>query len=121
MRVTLITRPTSEILRQRGLCEGGITQKYIDNTVLRLNKKYIPLRSGTLAKSGKLNTIIGSGKVVYDTRYARWQYYHNQGRGNEGTARGGLRGRLWFERMKAARKNEILRGAARISGGHAER
>lgn len=121
MRVTFTTVPTATMLSQRGICSGGFTQKYIDKEVLRLSDKYIPFRTGVLKNSGTLNTVIGSGKVVYYTPYARQQYYSNRGRGVQGTSSGGLRGRLWFERMKAAHKDQILSGAARISGGRAER
>ena len=31
-----------------------------------------------------------------------------------------LAGKMWFERMKADRKKEILQGAAKVAGGTAE-
>lgn len=88
-------------------------QRYIDSTVLRLSDPYIPKDSGTLIKSGIIHTVIGSGEVRYRTPYADYVYYHNAGRGRNGmnSAGGGLRGRLWFERMKADKKEQILRGA----------
>ena len=110
----------SKILAKRNLETGGKVQKYIDSTVLRKCERYVPKRTGTLLRSGQLSTIIGSGEVKYRTPYCRNVYYNNAGRGAEGTARGGLRGRKWFERMKAAHARSILRGAAQISGGEAE-
>lgn len=110
----------SKILAKRNLETGGKVQKYIDEKVLDKCERYVPFRSGTLLKSGRLSTVIGSGEVKYRTPYCRPVYYHNAGRGTEGTAHGGLRGRLWFERMKKAHARAILRGAAQISGGEAD-
>lgn len=110
----------AKILAKRNLETGGRVQKYIDEKVLDKCERYVPFRSGTLLKSGRLSTVIGSGEVKYRTPYCRPVYYYNAGRGTEGTAHGGLRGRLWFERMKKAHAREILRGAAQISGGDAE-
>ena len=116
MGVRIEMRTTDQIIRERELHPRGRVQKYVDNAVLRYNAKYIPFRTGNLQFSGKENTVIGSGIVIYDTPYAREQYYYNAGRGEQGTASGGLRGRLWFKRMKAAHKDEILENARRLSG-----
>ena len=110
----------AKILAKRNLETGGKVQKYIDEKVLDKCERYVPFRSGTLLKSGRLSTVIGSGEVKYRTPYCRHVYYYNAGRGTEGTAHGGLRGRLWFERMKKAHAREILRGAVQISGGEAD-
>ncbi len=87
------------------------TQKYIDSEVLRLSEPYVPFRNGKLIESGTLGTVIGSGVVEYTAPYAKEQYYNNAGRGEEGlnAANGnkGLRGREWFERMKADHLDEI--------------
>lgn len=72
---------------------------------------YVPMQTGMLKKSGILGTVIGSGIVEYTAPYARRQYYINGGNGLEGTSQGGKRGKLWFERMKANHKAEILRKA----------
>lgn len=86
-------------------------QKIIDSEVLRKCDPYVPMQTGMLKKSGILGTVIGSGVVEYITPYARLQYYGNGGHGLEGTASGGKRGKMWFERMKANHKAEILRKA----------
>ena len=89
-------------------------QQYIDSEVLRLSDPYVPFDTGMLKKSGISGTVLGSGVVEYTAPYARKQYYENSGRGKEGLqASGGvtgLRGKLWFERMKADHKKEILEG-----------
>ncbi len=86
-------------------------QQYVDSEVLRLSDPYVPMLTGTLKKSGTLGTVIGSGVVEYTAPYAKEQYYNNAGRGKEGlnAANGnkGLRGREWFERMKADHLDEI--------------
>lgn len=90
------------------------TQKYIDSEVLRLSDPYVPFRTGMLKKSGISGTVLGSGVVEYTAPHAKPQYYTNAGRGIDGlnTSSGvkGLRGKMWFERMKADHGNEILEG-----------
>ncbi len=116
MGVRIFLRTTNEIIKERELHPGGDAQRYVDLAVMRYCDKYIPFRTGELKRSRRC-TVVGSGVVKYNAPYARQQYYHNAGRGTQGTASGGLRGRLWFERMKAVYKKAILEGAKRISGG----
>lgn len=82
-------------------------QKMVDREVLRQSDPYVPMRTGMLKKSGILGTVIGEGIVKYIAPYARQNYYTNAGRGREGTQNGGLRGKYWFERMKADHKDKI--------------
>lgn len=112
--------------------EGRFTeaQKYVDSAVLRYNSRYIPFRTGFLDRSGTLGTVIGSGLVVYNAPYARYMYYGKVMRDKNGRALYGMapkhvtnepiqyhgapqRGAFWFEKMKAAHKDTILRGAAK--------
>lgn len=118
MTVTFKLNTTGEIMEKRGLQSDGKVQQYIDSEVLRLSEPYVPMDTGMLIKSGTLATQIGSGEVKYETPYARRQYY--EGRSPGTSAAGALRGKLWFERMKADRKDDILRGAAKIAGGEAK-
>lgn len=97
------------VIQKRGLQSGGLVQQIIDSEILRLCDPYVPFDTGMLKDSGILSTDIGSGVVVYDTPYARRQYYENKG--------SGMRGRLWFERMKADHRDDILRTAAQAAGG----
>ena len=106
-----------KILRNRGVKPFGRVQRHIDSEVLRTCDPYVPKRSSDLKKSGTRSTVIGSGEVSYDTPYARKQYYENAGRGTDGTAKGGLRGKLFFERAMIDHKDEILDGAIKLSGG----
>ena len=136
--VRVVMRPKAEILRHRGLEEGGRVQKYVDNEVLRRNEPYLPKDIGEYEKSGRLGTKIGSGEVVYNTIKGRFLYYGKVMVGEiTGSAwaksnekkivtdqdltyqGGGLRGAFHFERMKADHKDDILRGAADKAGGKA--
>lgn len=100
-------------------------QMFLDNEVLRLCDPLVPFRTGGLKKSGILGTRIGSGEVRYIAPYARRMYYGKVMVGKppmkttntpmtyQGAPR---RGAFWFERMKAEKKDAILRGAAAIAG-----
>lgn len=86
-------------------------QKYIDSEVLQLSDPYVPMQSTMLKKSGFSGTVVGSGIVEYIAPHGKKQYYENAGMGIEGMNKGGgLRGKEWFERMKADHKDEILEG-----------
>lgn len=114
-------------------------QSFVDSECIRLMVPYTPMLNGILMKSPVLGTDIGSGHIYYLSPYARYQYYgklmvssitgsayasmgeskvltnvdlvHNK------TAKHPLAGPFWFERMKAERGAQILRGAAKYSGG----
>ena len=113
----IYNKSVGQMVAHRSLQSGGRVQKYIDSTVLRKSDPYVPFLSGMLKTSGISGTVVGSGTVVYNSTYARRQYYANGGNGKQGTSRGGLRGRYWFARMKADHLDEILQGAAKIAGG----
>ncbi len=130
---------TARILERRGLEEGGRAQRYVDSEVLRLNAPYLAHHTGEYRNSGRLGTVIGSGEVVYNTPKARFLYYGKVmvgvnsrsawARKNEKKVTvnrnlqyrgGGLRGAFHFERMKADHRDDILKGAAKITGGRAK-
>ena len=105
-----------EILRERNLQTGGLVQRTIDSEVLRLCDPYVPKDSGDLIRSGIIFTQLGSGKVVYQTPYARRWYYRPAN--FQGAPK---RGNYWFERMKKeGGRNKILQAAAAVSGGRAK-
>lgn len=115
-------KPTEQLLKERGLKKGGKVQKFVDSECIRRMNQYIPFQSGFLAnRSFKPGTVIGSGIIQQIAPYARKNYYENAGRGKEGTANGGLRGRKWFERMKPVHLTDILNGAAKIAGARPKR
>lgn len=116
IKVQLQVAPENVLLARRNLQKGGKAQQYVDSEVTRCCDKYVPLDKGYLKESHSPATVVGSGRVVYGASYARRNYYENRGRGTEGTAKGGLRGRLWFERMKPDHLPGILKGVKKIAG-----
>lgn len=94
-------------------------QEFVDSEVLRLCDPYVPKNKGVLIESGKLNTKLGSGRVVYRTPYARrWYYTPANFQEGEKSVPKGKRGNYWFERMKnSGGKEAILRGLAKKTGG----
>ena len=64
-----------DILGNRGLEDGGMVQRFIDNECIKLMDPYTPFQTGTLQRSLRLNTVIGSGRLVQATPYARYLYY----------------------------------------------
>ena len=99
-------------LKKRDLEEGGAVQKYIDSETIRLMDPYTPFRQGTLKNAPSGQSTIGTGRIIQQTPYARRLYYNPQYNFNEAPNRGAF----WFERMKNASKNDILKGAAKIVG-----
>lgn len=89
-------------------------QKYVDSEVLRQSEPFTPLLTSMLIKSGILGTDIGSGKVSWIAPYAKKQYYRGRRPGTQQA--GPLRGRFWFERMKAIRGKGIISGAKKLAG-----
>ncbi len=109
-------KPKEELLKKRGLQPGGKVQKFIDSECIRCMDKYTPFQTGFLKRSVILGTVIGTGILRYIATYSRSVYYTNAGRGKQGTAHGGLRGKYWFERMKAVYGKLILAKAAKMCG-----
>lgn len=98
-------RFVKEVVQKFGLEEGGRVQQMIDAEVLKNIEGYIPLdvagiyeSPGALINSGILNTVIGSGEIIWDTPYARNLYYHDtyQFQGAP------LRGAYWADRYLQA-------------------
>lgn len=90
-------------------------QKYLDSQVLRDTDKYVPMRTGILAKSGILGTRVGSGKVEYIAPYAKKMYYGVTIRFNK--SRHPLACAKFFEASKAVNKRSWLAEVRRIAGG----
>lgn len=134
-------------LENHNLEDGGKVQQFIDSECIRLMDDYTPDRNGMLKNSIRLNTKIGSGLLTQATPYARYQYYGVlyvdpvYGKGafysddygfwsrkgvakipsgrelNYSQAKSPLAGKLWFERMKADKKEQILEGARKVANG----
>lgn len=74
-------------------------QPYLDSMVLQDSNYFCPLETSDLQKSAIINTTIGSGLLIWQTPYARAQYYgeqfdHSKQRNPNACAK-------WFEAAKA--------------------
>lgn len=82
-------------------------QSKLDQQVINDSNFYCPLRAaqgGTLQKSAIINTVIGSGLVVWKTPYAHRQYYgvnfdHSKNANPNACAK-------WFEAAKARKMEQ---------------
>lgn len=100
-----------KIIDSHGLGKSGAIQRYIDSEVLRRCEPYVPRDTGELIRSGVRNTEVGSGKVVYNTPYARRWYYEPAK--FQGAPK---RGNYWFDRMcNEGGREAILRGCVAIA------
>lgn len=90
-------------------------QKYLDSQVLKDTDKYVPMRTGILAKSGIIGTVLGSGEIEYAAPYARKVYYGVNI--NFSKSRHPLACAKFFEASKAVNKKSWLAGVRRIAGG----
>ncbi|MRM91179.1 hypothetical protein EAI28_22910 [Faecalicatena contorta] len=88
--------------------EKGFTnaQAFVDSECIRRMNPETPRRTGVLAKSATLGTVIGSGEINQIAPYARRQYYEHKEKSR------------WFERMKNRHKDSILKGAAKYVKSH---
>ena len=120
----------NDLLNEYGIEPGGRVQGAIDQAVIDYSTPYVPASPNhTLEFSAQLTTIIGSGEIIWNTPYARYQYYGKVmtdelgrtwvGPGekkpivtnrplNYDQSQNALAGAFWFERMKADRLNDIL-------------
>lgn len=76
----------------------------------RLIDPFVPFDTGTLKNSVNQASKFDEGLLVYNTPYARKQYYlHEQGSDLRGDT--GLRGSYWGQRAIAAHKDELIQFA----------
>lgn len=125
---------TNRLIMKMGDDTKREIKEFIDSEVLRICDPYIPFESGQLKASGQENTIIGSGKVVWDTPYARYLYHGklmvDPDTGSSWAKAGGrkvltqtdlnyqggpTRGAYWFDRaMQNGGQKEIERGIRQL-------
>lgn len=118
-------------------------QVFVDSEMIRRMKRYTPARNLFLSeKAPVLGTKVGSGHIYYLAPYGRYQYYGKlmvsrltgsayarHGESKVLTGRDLRYSRLrhpeaqakWFEVTKQKHKMQILRGAAAIAGGRAQK
>ena len=140
MKVELKMLPSEAVLQNHGLQEGGPVQKLVDNDTMRYMGDYMPRRqAGELEHMMVLSTVIGSGQIDTPGPYAHCLHegilYVSPTTGSpwakkneikvptdrELTYAGApMRGKKWFDRMKADHKDDILQAAQELigRGGH---
>lgn len=126
----------NDLLAAYGLEKGGRVQRFIDQKVIDGCTPYVPASPDrTLEFSAQVSTEIGGGLVVWNTPYARYQYYgfvmtDEAGRTWVGpgetkpvitdrpltydTSQNPMVGPHWFERSKADNLTEWLDEARRV-------
>lgn len=80
------------------------TQVFLDNKVIMYLQEYVSYKTGTQEKSIRLTSDAGSGLVHINVPYAEYQAYSKKIK-----KRVGKRGTYPFERMKADKKDTILK------------
>ena len=91
---------------QADLDAGFAKVQYVAKTV----DPYVPFDTGMLKNSVNQASKFDEGLLVYNTPYARKQYYlHEQGAGLHGDNR--LRGSYWGQRAIADHKDELVKFA----------
>ncbi len=140
MSFVIKTKSLQTIYRSLGLEDKGRVQAFLDKTVAENLQKYVSRKGGAQEKSIPIASKYGSGKVIINVPYARFQAEGKVMIGiksHSPWARKGerkivtnknltyhsekLRGKHPFERMKADKGQSILNQTAnyarRISGG----
>ncbi len=82
--------------------------------VRRVADPYVPYRQGGLKN---IQVQVYDDKIHYKAPYAKKQYYENKGYGNQGTSRGGLRGKQWIPRMWSDKGRDVVKSVANYVGG----
>lgn len=131
MKVELEMLSTEALLKKNGLEIGGSVQKLIDNECMRYMVDYMPRRqAGELAHMMVMATVIGSGQIDTPGPYAHYLHegilYVSPTTGSSWAKKNEIkvpterelkytgapmRGKKWFDRMKADHKNDILEAA----------
>ena len=136
VKVKAEIKPVQQILQNHGLGEGGPVQKLVDSECMRYMGDYMPRRQvGELEHMMVLATTIGSGEIDSPGPFAHYLYEgilyvspttgsawakKNEIKvptGKELTYNGApMRGKKWFERMKADHKEDIIQSARKALG-----
>lgn len=135
MKVEFNLNTAEVIKRTRGLQEGGPVQQLVDSEVMRYMGDYMPRRqAGELEHMMVMSTVIGSGEINIPGPYAHYLHegilYVSPTTGSawakkneikvptdkELTYAGApMRGKKFFDRMKADHKDDILQAAQALA------
>ena len=131
MDVKLNVLSHDALLKKYGLQEGGPVQKLVDSEAMRYMSDYMPRRqAGELEHMMILSTVIGSGQIDIPGPYAHYLHegilYVSPTTGSAWAkkdeikvptdrlltyAGAPMRGKKFFDRMKAGHKDDILKDA----------
>lgn len=131
MDVKLNVLSHEALLKKYGLQEGGPVQKLVDSEAMRYMSDYMPRRqAGELEHMMILSTVIGSGQIDIPGPYAHYLHegilYVSPTTGSAWAkkdeikvptdrlltyAGAPMRGKKFFDRMKADHKDDILKDA----------
>ena len=131
MKVELNIAAAKVIIRNHGLQPGGPVQQLVDSECMRYMSDYMPRRqAGELEHMMILATVIGSGQIDIPGPYAHYLHegilYVSPSTGSPWAKKGEIkvptdkeltyagapmRGKKFFDRMKADHKDDILRTA----------
>ena len=135
MEVEFEMKSTEALLRTRGVQKNGPVQKLVDSECMRYMSPYMPRRqAGELEHMMVMATVVGSGQIDIPGPYAHYLYegvlYVSPTTGSawakkneikvptgKALAYAGapMRGKKWFERMKADHKDDILQAAQTLA------
>ena len=110
MAVSIQTKSFNQLSKELGINEKGKVQQFIDKTVADNLMPYVSKRTGQQERSIKTSLKPGSGRVHINVEWARPQAYSKRIK-----KRVGKRGTYPFERMKADKKDSILRQTAKYA------
>lgn len=104
-------KPTSVIKARLGIEPNGRVQKFFTNTCYKHMDKYVPMDEGNL----RTNVDIQSSTIIYESPYARYQYYGIREDGTHqvqhyttpGT------GPYWDKRMVSAEMQDVVKEVQR--------
>lgn len=134
MGIILKNKPLKTIYNSLGLEEKGKVQAFLDKTTAEYLMKYVSRKGGDQEKSIPIASNYGSGRIIINVRYARFQAEGKVmvgvnsrrawARKNEKKVvinknlkyhSDSLRGAHPFERMKADKKESILNQTANFA------
>ena len=78
-------------------------QILLDQTVAKDSNYYVPNDTGTLESSVLTGSKMGSGELIWNTEYAKKQYYGLENKSKDKNPNASMK---WFERAKAVKLKE---------------
>lgn len=108
-------KPTSQIKARLGIQPNGRVQKFFTNTCYKHMDKYVPMREGNLRTIVDIN----SDNIVYESPYARYQYYGMRNDGSRVVTKYTTPGTgpYWDKRMVSAEMQDVVKEVQDYIGG----